>query len=189
MTENLRLGSTNKTYAIDSTNSDVSSSFTLPIAQSSDGVVWDPTLAHVYITGNSDYGNYYNWLAATAGTGTEDTHSGRASSSICPKNWKLPNSGGNRSWFYMAESTYHFERSENVIKAQASPLSIVLSGRYLYSNGVTQYQATNGLYWTSTPVQDENETRVYIADFTNTYVVTYAIFDRAFGFAVRCVTH
>lgn len=36
-------------------------------------------------------GNYYQWNAATAGTGGAIT-SGNAAGSICPKNWKLPSS-------------------------------------------------------------------------------------------------
>lgn len=37
------------------------------------------------------YGGYYTWNAATAGTGASTTYSSRdASSSICPKGWRLP---------------------------------------------------------------------------------------------------
>ncbi len=39
-------------------------------------------------------GNYYQWNAATAGTGGTIT-SANATGSICPKNWKLPSSGDN----------------------------------------------------------------------------------------------
>jgi uncharacterized protein (TIGR02145 family) len=35
---------------------------------------------------------YYNWEAATAGTGTTSLTSGDAESSICPKGWALPSS-------------------------------------------------------------------------------------------------
>lgn len=44
-----------------------------------------------------DYGNYYNWNAATAGTGTYDTAppNDQASGSVCPKGWKLPTGGDN----------------------------------------------------------------------------------------------
>ena len=37
-------------------------------------------------------GNYYQWNAATAGTGGTITSS-NASGSVCPKGWKLPSSG------------------------------------------------------------------------------------------------
>ncbi|MBR2997104.1 hypothetical protein IKF33_01560 [Candidatus Saccharibacteria bacterium] len=37
------------------------------------------------------YGNFYNWPAATAGSGTSATIDGeKAPYSICPKNWRLP---------------------------------------------------------------------------------------------------
>lgn len=36
-------------------------------------------------------GNYYQWNAAAAGTGGTITNA-NATESICPKNWKLPNS-------------------------------------------------------------------------------------------------
>lgn len=39
-------------------------------------------------------GNYYQYNAATAGTGVNlNTHNASASGSICPKNWRLPNDG------------------------------------------------------------------------------------------------
>ena len=42
---------------------------------------------------NNNYGAYYNWFAATAGTGTHAlTANNIASSSICSKGWILPTS-------------------------------------------------------------------------------------------------
>lgn len=39
---------------------------------------------------SEEYGCYYNWYAATAGSGTSSTISGDATNSICPVGWILP---------------------------------------------------------------------------------------------------
>ncbi len=50
-----------------------------------------PTTANGDVNAHYIVGNYYQWNAATAGTGGTIT-SGQATSSICPKSWKLPTS-------------------------------------------------------------------------------------------------
>jgi uncharacterized protein (TIGR02145 family) len=72
--------------------SDVSDSFDLPISKSSGTSV--NTTAQVW-KGQANYPDevYYNWFAATAGTGTSAMTSGNATDSICPKNWRLPIGG------------------------------------------------------------------------------------------------
>ena len=88
MTQNLRLVGP---LTLNSTYSDMTSgSFSLPASTSG---VWatvedNPTetnRARAYDTGNANYGVYYNWYTATAGTGVQATTSGNAPSSICPK--------------------------------------------------------------------------------------------------------
>ena len=89
MTQNLRLTGSRK---LTSADSNVSSDWTLPAANSS-----FPTpcmdAAYSMNSGNASYGYYYNWYAATAGTGTCSMSSGNATASICPKGWRLPTGG------------------------------------------------------------------------------------------------
>ncbi|MBQ6127710.1 hypothetical protein IJI69_03405, partial [Candidatus Saccharibacteria bacterium] len=96
MTENLRLiGSFTPT----SSDSDVASGSTFVLTASNSGT-WCTTQTQacydqsmVLDSGRDDYGAYYNWYAATAGTGTYSVSSGNASGSICPKGWRLPTGG------------------------------------------------------------------------------------------------
>ena len=95
MVQNLRLvGSRTLTSA----NSDVTSNFTLPASAGGNWGEASDSL-HLYDSGNTNYGVYYNWYTATAGTGTGSmtsvsaTNLTNASSSICPKGWRLPDGG------------------------------------------------------------------------------------------------
>ena len=76
---------------ITSTDSDVSTSFTIPAS-----ALWTDELdmPHAYYNNNTTYGAYYNWETATAGTGTQNLADSDATSSICPKGWRLPTGGG-----------------------------------------------------------------------------------------------
>ena len=74
---------------LDSLLSDISinSSFTIP-ESSSQG--FTPTEDKVGALLGNDIG-YYNWYAATAGSGLNVANSGKTLISICPKGWRLPN--------------------------------------------------------------------------------------------------
>lgn len=114
MIDNLRFGGVNASgtpITITSSDSDVSANFSL-IASTPTGSAYtmETSWTQGRIAGgaggnkseyypddskypDSDfyYGYYYNWYAATAGTGTADMTSGQnATSSICPKGWQLP---------------------------------------------------------------------------------------------------
>ena len=97
MTNNLRLkGGTTITPA----DSDVSSSYTLPASylyfgNNSTNEHYRSTLEYEYDGDPSsenylNFGSYYSFNTATAGTGLSLTSEQNAPSSICPKNWKLP---------------------------------------------------------------------------------------------------
>lgn len=97
MTNNLRLkGGTTITPA----DSDVSSSYTLPASylyfgNDSTNEHYRSTLEYEYDGDPSsenylNFGSYYSFNTATAGTGLSLTSEQNAPSSICPKNWKLP---------------------------------------------------------------------------------------------------
>ena len=50
---------------------------------------------------------YYNWYAATAGSGTSDMTVDIPADSICPFGWKIPEIGeGNKTWRYLHTNLY-----------------------------------------------------------------------------------
>ncbi|MBR3365614.1 InlB B-repeat-containing protein, partial [Candidatus Saccharibacteria bacterium] len=99
MVQSLRLTNYNLTTA----DSDVSSDFSLTATTTyPEGAnVWCSTEDATCNDKNQVYynsaepqnGAYYNWYTATAGTGTFALTSGNATSSICPKGWRLPTGG------------------------------------------------------------------------------------------------
>ena len=101
MTQNLALGGST-TMNLTQADSNVGpSGFTLPASSVTEedwSEVLPDELKFFDYAGNypsqqasNKYGNYYNWPAATAGSGTSATiDSENAPYSICPKNWRLP---------------------------------------------------------------------------------------------------
>ena len=145
MTQNLRLvGSRTLT----SSDSDVTSNFTLTASDSSTWCDSDNATcvnkSMILNSGNSSYGTYYNWYAATAGTGKYETTSGNAASSVCPKGWKLPTGGGSSEF----QALYSKYNTPTKVMSANGP-AIVLSG-YRYQ-GNTVFQNSNSIYWSSTP--------------------------------------
>ncbi|MBR5621001.1 hypothetical protein IKW75_00755 [Candidatus Saccharibacteria bacterium] len=91
MTQNLRLIGP---LELTPNTSDVTNTFTLTASDSSQWCKEDSSTcidqSMVIDSDNGAYGTYYNWYAATAGTGTRDLVSAEAPDSICPKGWRLP---------------------------------------------------------------------------------------------------
>ncbi|MBQ3270978.1 hypothetical protein IJH10_00005, partial [Candidatus Saccharibacteria bacterium] len=152
MTQNLRLtGSRTLTPA----DSNVSSDWTLPASteaydNTTGATAWCNTSreecynrANVLDTGNTSYGAYYSWAAATAGTGTYSITSGNVSSSICPKGWRLP-TGGSSGEFKTLYDNYN---SYDLMTNSSGP-AFVLSG--FRNGGSTGSQGSLGNYWSST---------------------------------------
>ena len=93
-------------------------------------------------SGNASYGAYYTWRAATAGTGTYSTGSGEnASSSICPKGWRLP-TGGDEEF----QTLYTQYPSATDMRSATGP-NFVLSG--FRKGGSLINQGTCGYFWSN----------------------------------------
>ena len=133
MTENLRIA--NKT--ITSSDSNVSSDFTIPASSVSGFNAYDTNNAYV----DSTYGGYYTFYTATAGTGGSSLTSGNASSDICPKGWRLP-TGGSSGEFQTLYNNYN-----SSALMQGIP-NLSLSGYVI--NGSVSNQGSGGYYWSST---------------------------------------
>lgn len=130
------------------------------------------------------FGNYYNWYAATVGTGTYYMSMKTASATICPKGWTLPRADGGSSFANLVE-IYKLDQPTADINSlsymTSDPASFVISGIYYY-NGLIGGQGEWGGYWTK--------------DVSNLVAATFSIDNesaeqnfnhKTMGFPVRCV--
>ena len=184
MTQNLRLAST-KAVTLTPADSDVSSNYPLPQAPTttsswgSYNVASDVNQTHLYNTQNSSYGVYYNWYTATAGTGLYDNTTTNATSSICPKGWRLPTGGasGDFQTLYTAENSDY-----NTFMTDGA---WVLSGHY-FSSGSVYGQGSDGYWWSSTPNPSAAGYAYRLGVYSsNVYPQRYNY--KANGVSVRCV--
>ena len=145
---------------------------------------------------NQKNGTYYNFQAATSGTGGASTgNNANSPDTFCPLGWQLPygGTGGDyydksRSWKYLLEK-YNIDHDDGDItsssKLQRYPLSYVLSGDYRWGNGRLYRQGQIARYWSSTVSSDE-----FVAFFLNDWGSGLQIKStqyKVFGFALRCV--
>lgn len=108
-----------------------------------------PTMANGDTNAHYILGNYYQWNAATAGTGSTTEANKQAPSSICPKGWKLPTSNDAIAGsFDSLVSTG--EIGNNVTKLVSAPYYFVRGG-VAYQQNFLEYLGYLGLYWSSTP--------------------------------------
>ncbi len=148
-------------------------------------------------------GNYYQWNAATAGTGGTIT-SANASGSICPKGWKLPSSATNAST--IAKGTYAYLLQQyglasaynsgsltgtssvngNTYNIALSPLFFVRGGLiYPGNTNKFSYAGQNGYYWSSRA--NSGTSSAYYLDFADSGVGPSDYGSRYIGLSLRCL--
>ncbi len=128
-------------------------------------------------------GNFYNWTAATAGSGVSVTAGGNnATDSICPKGWQLPLGSGAKSWTSI--TSYYVGSSLRTDNAEKAPVYLVRGGVFDSSSGNLLYQG-GMYYWSATASSGTNAYRLG-ADSSD-YWRPQDSYSRAFGFSVRCV--
>ena len=177
MVENLRLSGGTSGRTLYSSDSNISTaSWILPSENTSFPTSCVDT-AYNMSSGNTTYGNYYNWYAATAGSGTCAMTSGNASSSICSKGWKLPTSGSSTSDFQVLYNNYNSSAA-----MRGDPVNFVLSG-YRYGSS-TYGQGSGGFYWSSTAY---NSGYAYYLSLGSSSVSPQNNYYKYGGLAVRCV--
>ena len=184
MTQNLRLNGGTSGRTLTSSNSNVTSNFTLPAQNTGEWCTGynDATCintANNLYSGDSTYGTYYSWYAATAGTGTYSMTSGNAPSSICPKGWRLP-TGSSSGEF---QTLYNNYNSYDLMTNSSGP-AFVLSG-YRYGGG-TGDQGRWGHYWSSTAVGADGAYRLRLG-LSSSSVNPAGAYGRYNGFPVRCI--
>lgn len=137
-------------------------------------------------------GNYYQWNAATAGTGGEITDTD-ATGSICPKNWKLPKSG---SMFNNTKGSFYYLLNQyglgmyvtgtyiNDYNIALSPLFFVRGGHVASTSFFNAGQV--GDYWSSR-AYTSGARYAYALHFYASGVMSSSNHDRFEGYSVRCV--
>ena len=143
-------------------------------------------------------GNYYNWPAATAGSGTSATTSGDVQYSICPKNWHLPSAGtssttGNEfkplfnhyitsSYMWADSGWYGFDHTE----VTSAPLSLPLSGDMWGGDNFSDVGSEGG-WWSSTGAPYGPYRVFFQYSETTDLNVRYSDGNDTFGHSVRCI--
>ena len=129
-------------------------------------------------------GNYYQWNAATAGTGASVTSNGdNASSSICPKGWKLPANGSSTGSFGGLTSAYSISsNSAGATALTKSPLYFIPAGYVL--SGSLGGAGYGGRYWSSTA---DSSNDAYSLGFVSSSVSPSSSSYRCDGQSVRCL--
>ena len=168
MTQNLRI--INKT--ITSADSDVINNYLIPVSSKNGFNSDDSSSSYI----DPDYGGYYTWYAATASTGTYSMSSGEATSSICPKNWRLPTGG------VSGEVQNLYDKYPSSSALSLGPPKMVPSG-WFYSN--TFYdKGVHGFYWQSSSYNNHD---AYAAHVSNGIFNPVHKVDKRDGLAVRCI--
>ena len=130
-------------------------------------------------------GNYYQWNAATAGTGGSDvtTQYQDATDSICPKGWRLPSRGSSSTTGNeLYELTTSTGATTGVILAEA-PYYFIPAG--YVNSGSLNYAGNSGYYWSSTAYSSTDAYNLY---FYLSYVNPSSnYYSRYLGRSVRCL--
>ncbi|MBO7657683.1 DUF1566 domain-containing protein, partial [Candidatus Saccharibacteria bacterium] len=157
-------GSSRKNASLSSSDSNVSSSYTINTSNVSN-LTTDTlgNLTKAYMQCNPTYGAWYNYMAATAGTISGNSNTTEATSDICPSGWRLP--------------TY---AEQQAITSYTTAFSPVTGGVYIKGSlGGTG----NGYWWSSTASNDDNR---YFLNYYGSSLNTNSG-NRYRGFYVRCV--
>ena len=162
MTQNLRIaGGTTLT----STYSNVSSSYTIPTTDLTSGNSY--TDGRIHNSGNSTYGYWYNFCAASAGTNCQDSTKYDTTYDICPKGWRLPT----RSEFSGITGTSYI-----------SAFSPITGGYYI---GGSLSNISTGFWWSATAFASNNQYNLRYNG--NSLYTSISGSGNDFGFYVRCI--
>ena len=180
MTQNLWLVGPISASNLNSTNTDVAPGSTFALPASKDDT-WCTTTStstncvnelRMLDSKNADYGAYYNWRTATAGTGTYDLVSADATSSICPKGWKLPTGGDSGEFQALTDA-------ETDLLDINGP-NFKLAG-YRMGNSM-QGTTTSGYYWSSTARERKESAAMLWLNPTRANRP-----GKCYGYSVRCI--
>ena len=128
-------------------------------------------------------GTYYNYYVATAGTISGIYNSNEATSSICPKGWKMPSNQEFRNMFSATGAVTNDIWNMSIV--QGDPLNYGRGGYWELSGPTPTDVEVGGVWHTTTPSGDS-----YRKDITTSQYTVYQSFDgdRRRGYLLRCVT-
>ncbi len=152
---------------------------------------WTTTISAT--SGGEHYhvGNYYSWNTATADTGKSITSSAEATSSICPRNWKLPSNIYANGSFGALLTAYSIRNTSSNNNAgsdalRKTPLYFIPSGN-ITSAGISS-TGYHGEYWTSSARTSKD---AYFLQFDAAGITASHMIGnndvRSWGMSVRCV--
>lgn len=126
---------------------------------------------------------FYNWYAATAGSGSYSMASGVANDSVCPKGWQLPVSyPDGKSVRNLLFNSYGYSSSSSN-EVCMTPISYVRLG-YI-SDRVLYEQGSYSVYWTANSTSEQGQSA---ADhFLNSGIVLAYRTEKGLSINVRCV--
>ena len=161
MTQNLRIaGGTTLT----STYSNVSSSYTIPTTDLTNGDSY--TDGRIHNSGNTTKGYWYNFCAASAGTNCQSSTRYDTTYDICPKGWRLPTN----SEFSTITGTSYISAFSPVI------------GGYYYSGWLLS--TGDGYWWSSTANLSHDQRLLY---YYNSSSLRTGSDSKLYGSYVRCI--
>ena len=164
MTDDLNIGDS---ITLGTDNSNVATDYKLP--ESNTSGFNNASVASVY--NSAEYGGYYNYAAATAGT---NPGSGNATSDICPKNWRLPTN---------SEYGIIIGKFSTTGELIVAPFSANLTG--FYSNSQFVQSGKRTLYWSSTAQTTGRAYLAYIYHDTGTKGTNNN--ESSAGMKIRCL--
>ena len=127
-------------------------------------------------------GNYYQWNAATAGTGGESVTSDDATGSICPKGWKLPSAA--YSDYYNLIRTAYSISSNSAGSTAITQAPLYFSPVGYVGSGSLNDAGYGGGYGSSTAY---SSSLAYLLSFGSGGVKPSTFSSRYYGRSVRCL--
>lgn len=196
MTQNLELGEYGTPMELTSATSNVSPryGYTLELPHENNSI---------YKGNSNHYGNYYDWVTATAGSGTT-TAGENAQFDICPSGgWRLPYAGSaptsadnefytllnqnyitTGTWVEATESFPAHWEGVNTSQFTDTPIFFAFSG-YINSSGTPYYQSSVGRWWSATSLGPSYALDLYAS--TDGYVNPRDTGYQSLGSSIRCM--
>lgn len=166
MTQNLRLAGG---QTLTSEESNIVGSWEFPNSSLTLGNSYTAALSILSDNPNPDtaleYGGYYNYCAASAGTVCSSSSAQDATQDICPKGWRLP--------------TFN---EQNGIRSYTSAFSPVYSGSYY--DGLLWGTGSGGYWWSATA---SDYILQYILRYRDDILLTGSDYEKEYGNTVRCI--
>ena len=160
MTQNLRFTGT----SLDPATTNIDTNKTISYGGLTAGDSYDEP--RILDSGNTTYGVYYNYAAASAGTITGVSNSNTQTYDVCPKGWRLP-----------TESEF------SGITSYSSAFSPVKSGNY--SSGSRYDAGSKGCWWSATPHPNYSSIRYFL--YYDGSSLSTSNSGRIVGYSVRCI--